>query len=96
MYFISIIIHQLRLRSSGFRSQRLGTPALHDLSSPLPNLLGLLSVVQHTVQGTALYPGPGGSLPLLSAEQISPSASILCPSATPVDDGLTAHLEMAP
>ena len=96
MYFISIIIHQLHLRSSGFRSQRLGTPALHDLSSPLLNLLGLFSVVQHTLQGAALYLGPSGSLSFLSAEQIYLSASILCPSATPVDDGLTAHLEMAP
>ena len=101
VYFISIIIiHQLRLRSSGFRSQRLGTPASHDLSSPLPNLLGLLSVVQHSLQGTALYPGPSGSPSLFSAEQIHPSAStrlpILCPSATPGDNGLTPHLEMAP
>ena len=66
------------------------------MTSPLLNLLGPLSVVQHTLQGAALYPGPGGSPSLLSAEQIYPSASILCPSATPLDDGLTAHLEMAP
>ena len=87
-----LLLHQLHLRSSGFRPLRLGTPALQDVFYP---------VVNRGIPGDCFYPHPQNSLPcyspVLGASRLGPGGSDSKESACSAgDQGATPGLGRSP